>query len=228
MALYEYIPPLLLGFLGGFHCVGMCGGIIASVSIGSERVSWLGMVIYQFSRIATYIFLGMVATTVGIIFLKTGAFAGGQKLLSLTAGVLIIFLAMQIGGWIPEKFGFISKVLKIPLSALKGARERGAVYYWILLGIFNGLLPCGLVYAALAMALEKADLFYSAVLMLLFGLGTTPWLFGVAWAIKKIEPSSRNRFIKIAAVAMVLFGFFLILKSTPLLTHSLDHSMMDM
>ncbi len=221
MALYEYVPPFLLGFFGGFHCVGMCGGIVASVSIRSGRVSWPGIVIYQLSRVATYILLGMAATTVGIVFIKTGAFANGQKLLSLIAGALIVFLAMQIGGWIPERFGFISKVLKIPPSVLKGAREKGSVHYWILLGIFNGLLPCGLVYTAMAMALEKADLFYSAVIMFLFGLGTTPWLFGVAWAIKKIQPSSRIRFMKAAAVAMALFGLFLIFKSTPLWNHSM-------
>ena len=221
MALYEYVPPFLLGFLGGFHCVGMCGGIIASVSIGRGGASWSGITLYQASRIVTYIFLGIVATTVGIVFLKAGTFADGQKLLTFVAGILIIVLSFQLGGWIPEKFGFISKVIKIPPSVIGGVSEENSSYYWMLLGFFNGLLPCGLVYAALALALEKADLINSATIMFIFGLGTTPWLFGVAWALKQIKPATRSRFIKIAAVAMALFGLFLVFKSTPLASHSM-------
>ncbi len=224
MALYEYVPPFLLGFLGGFHCVGMCGGIVASVSIGSGRISWPGIALYQLSRVATYIFLGIAATTIGIVFLKSNLFANGQKMLSLIAGVSITFLAIQVGGWIPEKFGFLSKFLKIPSSVLKGTQKEGSIYYWILLGIFNGLLPCGLVYSALAIALEKADIFHSVAIMFLFGLGTVPWLFGVAWTVKRIEPSVRNRFIKVAAAAMALYGLLLILKSTALF----DRFMMEM
>ena len=73
----------------------------------------------------------------------------------------------------------------------------------------------------MALALEKADLINSALIMFVFGLGTTPWLFGVAWAIKRIEPTTRNRFIKVAAVAMALFGLFLVFKSTPFWGHSM-------
>ena len=144
MAIYEYAPPFLLGFFGGFHCVGMCGGIITSVSIGRGGASWLGIALYQISRIATYVILGIVATTVGIVFLKTGSFADGQKMLSFVAGILIIVLSFQLGGWIPEKFGFLSKVFKIPTSVIKGVSEESSSYYWTLLGVFNGLLPCGL------------------------------------------------------------------------------------
>ena len=221
MALYDYVPPFLLGFFGGFHCVGMCGGIIASVSIGRGNASWPGIALYQVARIATYIFLGLVATTVGIVFLKSGSFADGQTLLTLVAGILIIVLSFQLGGWIPEKFGFISKFIKIPPSVIRGVSEENSSYYWMLLGIFNGLLPCGLVYAAMALALEKADLINSATIMFVFGLGTTPWLLGVAWAIKQIQPTMRNRFIKVSAVVMALFGLFLIFKSTPFWSHSM-------
>ena len=219
----EYIPALALGFFGGFHCVGMCGGLVASFSLASGRVWKPGVIPYQLSRISTYVFLGAITAFVGNIFIQSGILADGQRYLSFFAGVIMILLAMQVGGVTREWFSVPSQGEGMLSTAYRRALKGDTVGAWIPFGILNGLLPCGLVYSALAMSLETASPMAGGFIMLAFGLGTLPWLIAVIWLMKKVTPSLRLRFTKLAALAIAVYGIFLMYKSISHGTHSMMH-----
>lgn len=221
MQIYEYLPAFLLGFLGGFHCVGMCGGIVASLSVATGYVWKPGMFVYQLSRISTYIFLGFVTAYLGSVFIELGFLVNGQKILSFLAGVTMLILSIQVGGFGKEWFGFLSLSGGMFSKALKKVLDGDSVIAWVSLGVLNGLLPCGLVYSALAMSLETASPFAGGFMLFAFGVGTLPWLIGVVWLMDKVTPTVRLHFTKIAAVLIAMYGMFLMYKSTPYWNHSM-------
>lgn len=224
MEIKEYLPALALGFFGGFHCVGMCGGFVASFSLARGNVWMPGMIAYQGSRILTYLVLGVVTALIGRIVVESGAFSNGQRIVSLIAGSIMLILALQIGGIISEWFSFSPSSSNMFSNAYKKAVKGDNAFAWVPFGILNGLLPCGLVYSALALSLDSANALKGGLMMLAFGAGTIPWLLGVGWLMKSITPAVRLGFTRMAAFAIAVYGIFLIYKSSSHWTHS----MMDM
>jgi len=196
---------------------------VASLSLTSGRVWKPGIAVYHLSRIAAYIFLGFVTAYIGSIFIHIGFIANSQRALSFIAGVIMLLLAMQLGGFIKEWFGLSSSGGGFLSKAYKRVVEGNSLSAWVPLGVLNGFLPCGLVYSALAMSLETANPLAGSFMMLAFGVGTLPWLIGVAWLMNRVTPTVRLRFTKVAASAIAFYGLFLIYKSTPYWNHSMMH-----
>jgi sulfite exporter TauE/SafE len=158
----------IIGLLGSLHCVGMCGPLAFAVpTVKGHRL--LSAVAYNAGRIFTYSLLGVVVGLLGLgIHL-----AGFQSYLSIATGVFIILLVI---------FPTIERLLHRTAKVDIGAKVRSLMSrhlkkdsYWStgLIGILNGLLPCGLIYAALAGAIETGYVETAALYMLLFGLGTS-------------------------------------------------------
>lgn len=211
-----------MGFAGGMHCVGMCGGIVAALSLGGRGHWWPGVTLYHITRIATYAVIGLALGWLGGMITQSGAAAGAQKALSIIAGVVMIFFALQIGGWIPERFGNLTG-FSIPSKFLRKAAEERSLFAWAVVGIANGLLPCGLVYAALALAVNSANPVSGAMFMFAFGLGTAPSLLAFGAVVRLISPALRGLLMKIAAIALVLFGLFMIARVTVMKPHVHHH-----
>ncbi|MES2765435.1 MAG: sulfite exporter TauE/SafE family protein [Bacteroidota bacterium] len=196
---------LTLGFVGSFHCVGMCGPIALALP-GNAAVRWryvLGRIMYNLGRIMTYALLGVLFGSLG----SAVRLAGLQEGLSIFAGVVILFTAV-----IPFKKGFtfgipsaVSKV-KSAMSALFKKRNFAGLF---LIGTLNGLLPCGFVYMGIAGALTAGSIGESSLFMILFGLGTFPAMLAVSLGGAFAKPKARNIARKLypvgAAVIAVLF-----------------------
>jgi uncharacterized protein len=170
----------LFGLLGSFHCVGMCGAIALALP-GAAAGGWryaAGRTLYNLGRISTYTALGAGAGLLG----ESLRLAGLQQGLSVASGLLILLLVAVPARHTSRAAAGLG--LDRPLAQLKQT-----LAYWFqqstfkalyLSGVLNGLLPCGLVYLALAGALSAPGLGGAAAYMALFGLGTLPLMLVVS------------------------------------------------
>ena len=188
------------------HCVGMCGGIVAAMSMGKKESWWKGMVIYHLGRIFTYSIIGLAAGALGLMFTGGSSISYARNMLSVIAGFFMVIFALQIGGIIPERYLSLS-FIRIPAALLRKTSQGNSIFLWGITGLVNGLLPCGMVYAVLSLALKQADAFQGMIIMASFGLGTVPAMTGMAIIIRKWSPASRGIFLKWMAFALVIFGF---------------------
>lgn len=204
-----YFSAFAGGLLGSAHCVGMCGGFAAMV--GAHRRSFgpnlLGQLIYSLGRVFTYAFLGTV-----------GGFAGGrlaeystslmsaQQVLSLIAGfvMLVVGISVLFPGlwrrWAPSRIGLTF----VPLFRhfMTGQRSGGL----FLAGVANGFLPCGLVYAFLAMGIAQANALDGMLFMACFGMGTIPALTLVGCGSALVSQRTRFHIYRIAACVVIIAG----------------------
>lgn len=215
------LPSMLLwmfimGFMGSLHCVGMCGGLVTAISMSAKKTWWLGLLIYQLGRISTYAMLGLI---LGFTGLALHDFGGDliQGLITILAGSLMVIFALNLGGWLPDPVRRLSAwvtrktgLMQLANSLAKHARLRG----WYALGLVNGLLPCGLVYAALAMSLASGNAIHASFMMACFGLGTIPAMMFVPSIMQKMSPLFRLNTLRIAAFLMMALGIITILRST--------------
>ncbi len=205
------IAPLLVGLAGGLHCAGMCGGIVAALSLSrppSLPRHTVSLALYHGGRVGSYALLG-------VLFGWAGGMAEGapikmiQQGVTVVAGFLMLLFALQVGGFMRE--WRLLSAIHLPSSPLKKA-AAGSLPAWLAVGLMNGLLPCGLVYAALGMALASASPLAGAVTMALFGVGTIPSLLAVAFAARWLDPTRRGLALKVASVVVALYGVWYIAK----------------
>jgi len=212
---------LSMGFMGSLHCIGMCGGLISAVSMSQKNIWWSGLLIYQLGRVTTYAALGLL---VGFSGAALNTFGGDhiQRLLAILAGLLMIAFAMNLAGWLPDPLkrlgAWASRKTGLAQMAMRVAAKNGAsnshAISWYSLGLVNGLLPCGLVYAALSMALAAGDAAHATLMMLAFGLGTIPAMMFVPSILRGMTPSSRVASLRIAAILIILLGLLTIYRSS--------------
>ncbi len=176
---------LTLGLLGGFgHCVGMCSPFVLFVSRryappeGSRRAAFAAQLWYTLGRVVTYSILGAAAGALGGVVQLAGALLGLQRAASVVAGaVLVLWAVVALSDLVPglETGG--------SLFARVAARLKGRVPgHPFAIGLFLGLLPCGLLYSAVIAAVARGGPLEGALALALFGLGTAPALLGVSLA----------------------------------------------
>lgn len=203
--------PFLLGFLGSVHCLGMCGPLAMGVAQTGEG-RWGPLLkralSYNLGRAITYAVLGFLIGGIAQQFLQSG----WQQNISIVAGaflILLFFLALT-PETVLQKFGWYRNSLQRWQSQLGTAMHKWGQSSALILGLLNGLLPCGLVYIALAGALAFSAAWQSAVFMFMFGLGTLPALFVLMTGSGKL-PVFRSQFFRKALPAVQLaMGVFLI------------------
>lgn len=201
---------LLLGFLGSFHCVGMCGPIALSLPLNraSAFTKGMGAFLYNAGRAFTYMCFGFLFGLMG----KGFVIAGYQQLLSILAGSLILifflFSGIKSNNAISSLFGFVSK-LKMQLSKQFKKSSNSSLFF---IGILNGLLPCGLVYLGIAGAIATGNGFQGSMFMAFFGLGTLPAMFTMSLMNNWISLNFRNRIRKAMPVFIIGMALLLILR----------------
>ncbi len=174
------ISSMLLVFIGGLlgsaHCVGMCGGF--ALSIGAISNSWRSnlarQAVYSIGRIATYSSAGAIAGYGGLQLSRAlSEFLPIQAILALVAGVLLIAQGMFATGVLRRASSPRQHACLLPrfLGQFLRAPSWSDTFF---AGVFTGFLPCGLVYAFLALASAKQNIFAGWLTMLAFGFGTTP------------------------------------------------------
>lgn len=206
----ELWAALAIGFFGSFHCIGMCGPIALALPGRDDSVQSLvtGRVLYNFGRILTYSFLGIIFGLVG----HSIALAGFQRSLSILLGILIIISALSQSNYLSNwkrKAGLESLFEKLKKTISAQFKKRG-LSTLLTIGILNGLLPCGFVYIGLAGSVTTGSILGGGLFMALFGLGTFPVMLLMSLAPGFISLSMRKR-INIAIPYLAAgFGIYLI------------------
>ena len=192
----EYtIPALLLGLGGSLHCVGMCGPLMFGSLLGKNgqgfRVN--DFLLYHSGRIGIYAIWGLVF---GLIGTSVKWFGIQQNIsLSLGIGILAVLLLVKL---FPKAEKVISdaivpRFIRARLIPYLNAHFRASSF---MAGLLNGLLPCGLVYVALAGATASQDALRGAVFMAFFGIGTLPLLAALLLLGRGIQTGLRQQMIK--------------------------------
>ena len=170
----------------------------------------LGRIAYNAGRIVTYCLMGIVFGLAGWTFLL----AGLQRWVSIALGV-----ALLVGLFASRKLALLNPVtaavnqLKSRMSVLLRRRSFAAL---AVLGLLNGLLPCGLVYVACAGAAATGGIFAGAQYMAAFGLGTVPMMLAISLSGSLVPASLRLKLVKTIPVCVFLLGTLLILRGMSL------------
>jgi sulfite exporter TauE/SafE len=168
---------LALGLAGSLHCLGMCGPLALALPASPEASLGrraLGRLLYNLGRAVTYAGMGIFAGVLGHAI----RMAGVQQAVSILLGVLLlatVFLSTRhLPAWMINTF------YRPVQKGLQRILRRGSLLGLFQTGLLNGLLPCGLVYAALAAASLQAGAIQGAAYMFFFGLGTIPLMFALS------------------------------------------------
>lgn len=206
------VSAFILGLLGSFHCVGMCGPIAFMLPVdrtnGLKKVTQIA--IYHIGRLLAYGIIGLIFGLIG----KSLYIFGFQQQLSIIIGILMILVVL-----IPQKtfnkynvskpiYRLISKVKSTLGSALK-RKTTGA---FLTIGFLNGFLPCGLVYMAVFAAIASGNGLSGSLYMAIFGLGTIPLMTTAIYFSQFLKGTARQKIQKAIPVFVVFIGALFILR----------------
>ncbi len=200
---------IFLGFIGGFHCIGMCGPLVLALPGNAENsiAGWSRKLMYNSGRTLTYALMGAVMGLVG----QAVSLAGFQHALSIILGVsilLIIFIPARYSNAM-SVFFTRSQVWKKSFGKLL---QKSSLSAFFGVGVLNGFLPCGLVYTALAAAVAAGSVLNSTVFMIAFGLGTAPMLLLAALLGSMFSIRWKSLFNRLIPVAATILAIILILR----------------
>jgi uncharacterized protein len=196
------------GLLGSSHCAGMCGAF--AISIGSATTGMLAnarrQVVYSLGRIFTYAAFGAAAGYLGLRLMhRGGTLVNVQAILAVVAGGLLLVQGVVAAGWLR----WPGKSVASPCLAgglLRSFLTAPGLANAFLAGMLTGFLPCGLVYAYLALAATTGSLLGGLLRMCAFGLGTAPLLVLVGCGGSLLGMAVRQRLLRLAAWCVVLVG----------------------
>ncbi|MBP8823621.1 MAG: sulfite exporter TauE/SafE family protein [Flavobacteriales bacterium] len=206
---------LVLGLAGSAHCVGMCGPIALAVPSHSNKAGarWASTILLNGGRLTTYALLG---AAVGVLGLGLH-WAGLGRVVSMAGGALLLLSVIVPGllvRWWP------TGRLAMGIGRLRGALARNlrrtAPEALFLTGMLNGLLPCGLVYAAMLGAATMASPGEGALFMAAFGMGTWPALVALRMGGGLLGSGTRAWLRNLSPVLMAAMGLLLILRGLEL------------
>ncbi|WP_332822070.1 sulfite exporter TauE/SafE family protein [Pseudomonas sp.] len=206
------LSALILGLLGGGHCLGMCGGLMGALTLAipaEQRAQRLQLLLaYNFGRIFSYALAGLLLGLAGWALASSPA----AMLLRVVAALLLISMGLYLAGWWSgltriEALGrglwrTIQPLTRrfMPVTSLPRALLLGGLWGW---------LPCGLVYSTLLWAASQGDALDSAALMLAFGIGTLPVLLATGMAAERVTALLRKQGVRMAGgLLVILFGLW--------------------
>ncbi|QBR12739.1 sulfite exporter TauE/SafE family protein [Sphingobacterium sp. CZ-2] len=210
---YHYLA-FFMGLLGSIHCAVMCGPLLLAVQAG-QQVSWkttFNKLLYQFGRILTYGLLGLFLGLIG----NVAAVQGWQQVFSLVTGLILFSIGLfyMFGKSSSQLAAFQTKAIQ-PFAKFMGKwlyRPGGS----FVAGVLNGVLPCGMVYMALASAVNADSMLNSFLFMILFGLGTLPLLLLFSFAGNFPRRIFKKGFSSVLPVLFLLMGMWFILRGANL------------
>lgn len=200
----------LAGLMGGVHCAGMCGGIVAATAMQGQRTSISLLAGYNLGRIASYTAAGALAGLVGSAAFLADDILPVQRILYALAQIMLILVGLYLAGLnrsvvLIERAGarlwrvaqpWLGRVL--PVQTAKQAVLAGALWGW---------LPCGLVYSVLISALASGGVTSGALILLAFGLGTLPNLLAMGVAAERVRTFFAHAQIRlVAGLSVAGFG----------------------
>ncbi len=208
---------IAIAFLGSFsHCVGMCGGIIIAYSSTKIEDGWsrpkqaAAHLLYSLGRVTTYVILGTMFGFLGGVAMFNNLANG---ILLILAGIFMILTGLSLSG----KIKFLTLIEHSMSSAswyrkiFRELLQTKTLYSFFILGMINGLLPCGLVYFFAVTSASTGSPIYGALVMFIFGISTIPALFSLGFFVGLYKNSSiRALIIRLASISVIIFGLYTI------------------
>ncbi|WP_447591813.1 sulfite exporter TauE/SafE family protein [Aquipseudomonas campi] len=206
------VSALILGLLGGGHCLGMCGGLMGALTLAipaEQRARRFRLLVaYNIGRVCSYGIAGLLIGLAGWAVASSPA----AMLLRVIAALLLIAMGLYLAGWWSgltriEGLGrYLWRYLQpyasrlMPVSSIPRALLLGAIWGW---------LPCGLVYSTLLWTASQGSALDSGLLMLAFGMGTWPVLLATGMAAERLTALLRKRGVRVAGgLLVILFGLW--------------------
>ena len=208
----DYLLAFSLGLLSTPHCAAMCGSLVGALLMGSRNSGdmqspLVSVFLFGSGKLLAYAALGGIAGLGGLAL--TGALAGPGMVLRALSALLMIGIGLYIAGWWRgiarlESAGarlwqpLLRRVRRLPLDRTGSKLLAGTAW---------GLLPCGIVYSMLGMALATADLLKGSLLMASFGLGTMPFVLSAGGVMKAAQGMLNSPLVRqLAGGAMIVMG----------------------
>lgn len=211
-----FLSALLLGLMGSFHCAGMCGPIAIALPLHGNTLPQkiFGGTLYNIGRTLTY---GMMGAVFGLLGQGLQLIGFQQKVSVIMGAIMIIsvlFPALFKHQYSMNKswFSGVAK-LKTTISKMFAIRSFQSLFF---IGMLNGLLPCGLVYMAIAGAIGTGGVAEGALYMILFGLGTVPMMLAISLAGNVLSLAVRKKINQLIPVLVVIVGLLFILRGLSL------------
>lgn len=203
-----FFTLFLLGFFGGTHCVGMCGGLSSAFALQlPPHLNRLGLIVLlNLGRISSYVLIGLIVGLVGQIGISLDDTRWLQNGLYVAANVLLLLLGLYLAGLSTaatqiERIGRpIWKRLNPILNRLLPIKSVPVCFG---VGMLWGWLPCGLVYSASLYALGSGNAVQGGLYMLAFALGTLPNLLAMGVFAAQLKTLLQRRAIRLCAGLLV-------------------------
>lgn len=202
------------------HCIGMCGPLISTFSLAQGRTDRRltnlapALLLYHLGRVNSYAVIGLVFGLLAAAAQAALPTAAVRGWLFLVSGLLMTFLGLGLLGLVRTtrlmESSRLGRFAAERFMELIGTRSMVGRY---LLGVANGFLPCGPVYAIAAAALTAPTPVHGAGTMAMFGLGTIPVLLAVGLGAGRLAPTVQRRFNKVAAILVILVGFEFLIRA---------------
>ncbi len=210
-----FVTVLMTSLLGSLHCAGMCGGFLA-IAVGGQDVSpTRTQLAYHGGRFIVYVTLGVIAGMLGQLVDLAGAMAGLQPIAVLFAAATTILFGVVT--WLRTRgirlnlFQPPKAVARLAHRLLDLAIKRRPSTRALIVGLSTTLLPCGWLYAFVAVAAGTASPLAGASVMLAFWLGTVPIMAALGLGVRGAFGFASARLPAISCAALVLVGLYTVL-----------------
>lgn len=207
----------VIGLITSIHCIAMCGGINLSQCIPhtdvpagekqSRMAAFIPAALYNLGRVISYTVIGFILGFVGFLF-GGGADAGlpvmAQGILKLIAGVFMVIMGVNMLNLFPALRKFQPRMPKV--LARKVGKGKAQSNSPLIVGLLNGLMPCGPLQSMQIVALASGNPFAGALSMFLFSLGTVPLMLGLGSVVSALGRKFTAKVMSVGAVLVVVLG----------------------
>jgi len=206
-----YTLALGSGLIGSGHCIGMCGGLVAALSLSGEgrRGGVLFHLLYNCGRIATYTLVGVLVGWLGSAIAYTDHFAGVTRVILVGSDLFIIAIGLGSAGLF-ARLNLTILEIPGPMQLLGGTvrrlRRLPPALAALPLGLVMGFLPCGFFYAMAMTAAQSASPVTGGLTLFAFGLGTAPALFLFGSAAHWLGNRARAWMLRGTGILVALMG----------------------
>jgi len=200
-------------FLGSGHCIGMCGPVVAALSLSrpGRRRGFLFHLVYNAGRITTYVFIGIAAGWIGSLLSETRSFSIASHAILILADIFVILIGLRTGGLF-KRLRSIRLEMPGSVQAMTGAvvmlQRLPEVIAAFPIGLVMGFLPCGFLYAIALAAAGRGDALQGGFIMLAFGLGTLPAILLFGSAVHWLSSTMRAELLRWAGFMVVCIGLY--------------------
>jgi sulfite exporter TauE/SafE/copper chaperone CopZ len=201
----------VVGLLTSLHCVAMCGGINLSQCVpkgsaapGGAKAKIRPSLFYNLGRMVSYTVIGGIVGALGSVISFSGWARG---LIAILSGLFMIIMGLSMTGLFP----WINKITpRLPRIFREKAGSAGRGKGPFVVGLLNGLMPCGPLQAMQLYALGTGSFAAGALSMFFFSLGTLPLMFGLGAIVTMLGSKFTKNMLKVSAVLVAVLGVIML------------------